>query len=146
MERLPSNQSHPLPTRNGRSFEKSYPQNTESFNSNQNRNYTATIGRNTSVNTIIERLESELSQKITELHESLTAQHVLHERLRCNMKTMIELEKLLTIVEANLRHSNEYIVTLKQDNQKLKSSCDEWTRRALKLEFEILSARDTAKK
>jgi septal ring factor EnvC (AmiA/AmiB activator) len=96
--------------------------------------------------TKIEQLESELSQKVNELNESLNAQYLLHQRLRSNTKTLGEIENLLKAVAANLTYSNEYIDTLKQENQKLKLSCDVWIKRAIKLEFDVLSARDAAKK
>ncbi len=96
--------------------------------------------------TKIEQLESELSQKVNELNESLNAQYLLHERLRSNTKTLGEIENLLKVVAANLAHSNEYIDTLRQENRKLKLSCDVWIKRAIKLEFDVLSARDAAKK
>jgi len=94
----------------------------------------------------IEQLESELNQKITELNESLNAQCLLRERLRSNTKTMGEVENQLQVVKAYLKHSNEYINTLKQENCSLKLSCEVWMKRAIKLEFKILSARDKTKK
>lgn len=96
--------------------------------------------------TKIEQLESELSQKVNELNENLNAQYLLHQRLKSNIKTLGEIDNLLKAVAANLTHSNEYIDTLKQENRKLKLSCDIWIKRAIKLEFEVLSARDAAKK
>jgi septal ring factor EnvC (AmiA/AmiB activator) len=96
--------------------------------------------------TKIEQLESEINQKINELNESLNIQHLLRERLRSNTKTMGELENQLKDIEVYLKYSNEYIVTLKQENRSLKSSCEGWIKRAIKLEFEVLSARDAAKK
>ncbi|MDP1771128.1 MAG: hypothetical protein Q8L15_02510 [Methylobacter sp.] len=38
--------------------------------------------------TKIEQLESELSQKVNELNESLNAQYLLHQRLKSNIKTL----------------------------------------------------------
>jgi septal ring factor EnvC (AmiA/AmiB activator) len=96
--------------------------------------------------TKIEQLESEINQKINELNESLNVQYLLRERLRSNTKTMGELENQLKDIEAYLKYSNEYVVVLKQENRSLKLSCEEWIKRAIKLEFEILSARDAAKK
>lgn len=96
--------------------------------------------------TKIEQLESEIKQKINELNESLNIQYLLRERLKSNTKTMGELENQLRDIEAYLKYSNEYIVTLKQENRSLKLSCEEWIKRAIKLEFEVLSVRDAAKK
>ncbi|MGZ5619469.1 MAG: hypothetical protein ACXWFG_01260 [Methylobacter sp.] len=94
----------------------------------------------------IEQLESELNQKINELEESLNVQYLLRERLKSNTKTMGEVESQLQVVKAYLKHSNEYIDTLKQENCSLKLSCEVWMKRAIKLEFKILSARDETKK
>jgi septal ring factor EnvC (AmiA/AmiB activator) len=94
----------------------------------------------------IKQLESELNQKINELNESVNAQYLLHETLKSNTKTLGKIEKLLKVVEAKLKYSNEYIHNLKQENSSLKSSCDVWMKRAIRLEFEVLSARDAAKK
>jgi len=96
--------------------------------------------------TKIEQLESEIHQKINELNESLNVQYLLREKLRSNTKTMGELENQLKDIEAYLKYSNEYVVALKQENRSLKLSCEEWIKRAIKLEFEVLSARDAAKK
>jgi hypothetical protein len=89
--------------------------------------------------TQIEQLESELNK-------SLNAQFLLHEKLENSLGTLREIENLLKVVNTNLKHSNEYIHALEQENRKLKSSCDEWIKRTIKLEFEVLTARDTAQK
>lgn len=96
--------------------------------------------------TRIEQLESEINQKINELNESRNAQHLLRETLKKNTKTLGEIESQLKVIEAHLKDSNECIHKLKQENWKLKLSCDVWVQRAIKLEFEVLSARDAAKK
>lgn len=95
--------------------------------------------------TKIEQLESEINQKINELNESLNVQYWLRERLKSNTDTLREIENLLKVIEANLKYSNDSIVTLKQENQSLKLSSNEWMKRAIKLEFELLSARDATK-
>lgn len=95
--------------------------------------------------TKIEQLESELNQKIHELNESLNAQYVLRETLKSNTKTLGQVEKQLKGIEAYLKYSNDSIYMLKQENRSLKLSCDEWMKRAIKLEFKILSARDAIK-
>ncbi|MDP1541475.1 MAG: hypothetical protein Q8L72_12595 [Moraxellaceae bacterium] len=95
--------------------------------------------------TKIDQLESELKKKTQELNESLKTQIVLRERLKRNTKSLeVVLEKLKGI-EAYLEDSNEFVFKLKQDNWKLKVSCDQWVKRAIQLEFEVLSARDRAK-
>lgn len=96
--------------------------------------------------TKIEQLESELNHKTNELNESLNVQNLLHETLKSNAQTLGEIENLLKVLEANLKDSNSYIHSLKQENSSLKLSCDVWMKRAIKLEFQVLSARDAAKK
>ncbi|MGZ8232424.1 hypothetical protein [Methylobacter tundripaludum] len=96
--------------------------------------------------TKIEQLESELNQKINELNESLNTQYMLRETVRSNTNTLGEINDLLKVVATNLKYSNEYITTLKLENRRLKSSCDVWIKQTIKREFELLSARDAAKK
>ncbi len=93
----------------------------------------------------IEQLKKELSQKINELNESLNSQYFLRETLKKNTKTMEEIESQLKGIVVFLKYSNECIYKLTQENAKLKSSCDVWMKRAIKLEFELLSARDRTK-
>lgn len=95
--------------------------------------------------TRIEQLETEINLKTHELNESLSAQYVLRETLIKNTKTLGEVEKQLKSIEAYLKYSNNTIHMLKQENRKLKSSCDEWIKRAINLEFKVLSANDAAK-
>jgi hypothetical protein len=95
--------------------------------------------------TKIEQLERELSQKTKELNESLNAQYFLRETLKSNTKTMEKVKNLLKVVDTKLKYSNEYICTLKQENLGLRLSCNEWMKRTIKLEFEILNATDTTK-
>jgi len=95
--------------------------------------------------TRIEQLESELNQKTHELNESLNTQYMLRETLKNNTKTLGQIEKQLKGIEAYLKYSNDSIYRLKQENRSLKLSCDEWMKRAIKLEFKILSARDAIK-
>lgn len=96
--------------------------------------------------TRIEQLEREINQKTNELNESLNTQHLLRETLRSNTKTMGNIEEQLKAVAAYLTYSNEYIHKLKHENRRLKLSCDAWVKRAIHLELEVLSARDTANK
>lgn len=93
----------------------------------------------------IEQLESEVKQKTKELNESLKTQILLRERLKSNTKTLGELLNQLKGVEAYLKDSNEYVYKLKQENRNLRLLCDEWVKRAIELQFEVLSARDAAK-
>lgn len=96
--------------------------------------------------TKIEQLEYELNQKTNELNESLNTQCLLRETLKNSTKNLEEIEHGLKDIDAFLRCSNEYVYRLKQENRKLKLSSDEWMKRAINLEFKLLSARDAAKK
>lgn len=96
--------------------------------------------------TKIEQLEYELNQKTNELNESLNTQCLLRETLKNSTKNLEEIEHRLKDIDAFLRCSNEYVYRLKQENRKLKLSNDEWMKRAINLEFKLLSARDAAKK
>jgi hypothetical protein len=95
--------------------------------------------------TKIEQLERELNQKINELNESSNALYFLHKSLISSAKTLREVKNLLEVIKANLKDSNEYTYKLEQENWKLKLSCDQWMKRAIKLEFKVLSARDATK-
>lgn len=95
--------------------------------------------------TRIEQLESELKQKINELNGSLNAQYMLRETLKSKIKTLEEIDRLLKVIEANLKCSKEQIYMLERENRRLKLSCDEWVKRAIKLEFEVLRARNATK-
>ncbi len=89
---------------------------------------------------------TKIEQLEQELNESLNTQYLLRETLKSNAKTLEEIKNQLEGIEVYLKYSNEYISTLKQENHRLKSSCDEWVKRAIQLEFKVLSARDATKK
>jgi hypothetical protein len=78
----------------------------------------------------------------SELNESLDAQILLYQRLKSSIKTLEEVEGLLKVIEANLKYSNECNDALIQENWKLRLACDKWMKRAINLEFKVLSARD----
>ncbi|MGR9015010.1 MAG: hypothetical protein ACU83U_15350 [Gammaproteobacteria bacterium] len=96
--------------------------------------------------TKIKQLEIELRQKNNELNASLNTQYLLQQTLKSNTKTLGEIEFMLKAVEINLKNSNEYVCRLEQENSSLKLSCEVWMKRAINLEFKLLSARDAAKK
>lgn len=92
--------------------------------------------------TEIEQLKKELQQKIIELNACLENQQLLKVRLK-NSSTVLEgVKSQIKGLEAFVTHSNEYIYQLQFENQMLKSSCDAWMKRAIMLEFKVLSARD----
>jgi len=94
----------------------------------------------------IKRLENELNRAINALTNSFHAEHILREELKSNTKTLGDIEELLKSTAENLKDSNEYIGELKQENRMLKSSVDEWKKRALKLQFELLNGHGAAEK
>lgn len=77
-----------------------------------------------------------------ELSQILDTQILLYQRLKSSIKTLEEVEDLLKVIEANLKYSNECNKALIQENWKLKLACNEWMKRAINLEFKVLSARD----
>ena len=93
----------------------------------------------------IEQLENELNQKTNALNKSLNAQYLLRETLKNNNQTLVMVEKRLKDIDAYLTYSNSTINGLKQENRRLKLSCDEWTKRAINLQFKVLSAGNVEK-
>jgi len=89
---------------------------------------------------------TKIEQLENKLNENLKIQYLLREKLKSNIKTLDEVESKLKVIEAHSKHLSEYIYTLQQENCVLKSSCDGWMKRAIKLEFEVLSARNATKK
>jgi septal ring factor EnvC (AmiA/AmiB activator) len=94
----------------------------------------------------IKQLEHELNLKINELNESLRIQDLLVETLENSNKRLGEMESALKSIAEKIQLSSQYINALEQENQGLKTSCGFWVQRAIKLEFEVLSARDAANK
>lgn len=90
-----------------------------------------------------EQLENKINQQAHELRISLGIQKLLYEKLKSSTET---LEEVVKLIEANIRYSKDYVYKLEQENKNLKASCDAWMKRAINLEFEVLSARaDTGK-
>lgn len=94
----------------------------------------------------IELLESELNQKTLELNHSYKAQSIMSDGVRNCITSLFTVQNQLQSVAAHLDRSNKHISELMQKNRVLKSSGDEWFRRAIKLEFEALIAKDELKK
>lgn len=92
-----------------------------------------------------EQLESEINQKINALNDIVNAQFVLLDTLKSNTKTVVDIEKKLNDIEAYLKYSNETIYKLKQENLRLKTSCDEWIRETINLESKLLNVGDVAR-
>lgn len=94
----------------------------------------------------IERLEDELSRKTLELNQSCKAQSIMSEGVKNCVTSLHAVQNQLQAVATHLDRSNKHIFELMQKNKILKSSGDEWFRRAIKLEFEVLIAKDGLKK
>ena len=103
------------------------------------KNYEAAIKK-------IELLEGELNQKTLELNQSYQAQHVMSEGVKNCVISLYAVHEQLQALAEHLDHSNQKISELTQENRVLKSSGDEWFKRAIKLEFDILTANDGLKK
>ncbi|WP_333877383.1 hypothetical protein [Methylobacter sp.] len=95
--------------------------------------------------TIIEQLDVEIKNATKELNESLKTQTLLREKLKSNNKKLQEILEQLKAIEAYLEDSNELVFKLKQENLRLKLTCDEWMKRAVNLQLEVLSARVASK-
>lgn len=94
----------------------------------------------------IERLEDELSRKACELDQSCKAQHIMSEGVKNCAASLYTVQNQLQAVAKHLDRSNKHIFELMQKNRILKLSGDTWFRRAIKLEFDILMAKDELKK
>jgi predicted nucleic acid-binding Zn-ribbon protein len=100
--------------------------------------------------TEIEQLESELNKKTDELVKLWNAYNHLFEKFKESTKSLKQIEIQLKDAEGHLQYLkayvNEYITDLVEENQKLKFSADVWLKRALKLEWDVLNARDETQK
>ena len=87
----------------------------------------------------IERLEDELKQ-------TCKAQTIMCEGVKSCVASLYTAQNQLQAVAVYLDRSNQHIFKLLQENRALKSSGDEWFRRAIKLEFDVLTIKDGVKK
>lgn len=87
----------------------------------------------------IAQLERELSQR----NET---EAMMSEGIKSCAASLCFVEDQLHTIARHLDHSNKQIVELMQENQALKLSTDEWTKRAIKLEFDGLTVKDELKK
>ncbi|WP_340121172.1 hypothetical protein [Methylobacter svalbardensis] len=94
----------------------------------------------------IERLEGELNQKTQALNQSFKAQAIMSEGINNSLASLFIVQNQLQVVATHLDHSNKRIFELIQKNKVLESSGNEWFRRSIKLEFEVLMAKDELKK
>lgn len=94
----------------------------------------------------IERLEGELNQKAHELNQIYKAQSLMNDSAKNCAASLYAAKNQLQAVAGYLDRSNKHISELTKENIALKSSGDEWFRRTIKLEFEVLTAKDELKK
>lgn len=94
----------------------------------------------------INRLEDELTQKTHELNQSYKAQQLMSEGVKNCLTSLDTVQTQLHALAVHLDRSNKRIFELTKKNRILKSSSDEWLKRAIKLEFDVLSVKDGLKK
>lgn len=94
----------------------------------------------------IERLKGELNQKTHALNQSFKAQAIMSEGVNNCLASLFIVQNQLQVVATHLDRSNKRIFELIQKNKVLESSGNEWFRRSIKLEFEVLMAKDELKK
>lgn len=94
----------------------------------------------------IERLEGELNQKKQALNQIGKTQSIMNDSIKSCATSLYTTQNQLQTIAAHLNHSNKRIFELIQKNKALKLSGDEWLSRSIKLEFEVLMAKDTLKK
>lgn len=87
----------------------------------------------------IERLEDELNQ-------SYKAQVIMIEDVKNCVASLYAVQSQLQSVVVYLEHSDRHILELTEENKVLSLSTDEWLKRAIKLEFEVLTTKDQLKK
>ncbi|MFI3185853.1 MAG: hypothetical protein QX198_07720 [Methylococcaceae bacterium] len=90
----------------------------------------------------IEQLEAELNQKTAELRLSCKAQSIMSEGVKSCAVLLCSVQNQLQTVAAHLNKTNKHIFELMQKNKALQSSGEEWFRRAIKLEFDMLTIKD----
>ncbi len=100
--------------------------------------------------TDIKQLELELTKKTEELVQLWDAYNQLFEKFKQSTQSLKHIESQLRDAEEHLQYLkayvNEYITELVEENHKLKLSADVWLKRALKLEWDVLTARDETQK
>ncbi|MDO9139038.1 MAG: hypothetical protein Q7U38_01745, partial [Methylobacter sp.] len=73
-------------------------------------------------------------------------QQKMSEGIRGCIASLFTVQSQMQTVATHLDHSNNHILKLMKENAALKSSGDEWFKRAIKLEFDVLAAQDGLKK
>ena len=87
----------------------------------------------------IEQLEDELIQNNKN-------QTLMIENVKNCIASLFTVQDQLQAVVVYFEHLNKHIFELTQENKVFKSSADEWLKRAIKLEFDVLAAKDALKK
>ncbi|MGZ5051085.1 MAG: hypothetical protein ACXWF8_08480 [Methylobacter sp.] len=94
----------------------------------------------------IEELEEELDKKTAELAQSNKAQQIMSDGVKKCVASLYTVQSQLQGVVTHLEISNKHIADLKQRNKILKLSGDQWFKRAIKLEFEVLTTKEVLKR
>jgi chromosome segregation ATPase len=97
-----------------------------------------------------EELERQLNRKTEELAQLWVAYNQLIQRFKQSTTSLKQIEGRLKKAERHLyylrAYINEYLTDLVEENQKLKFSANVWLKRALKLEGDVIKARDETQK
>jgi hypothetical protein len=86
----------------------------------------------------IGQLEDELGQ----CHQT---QYIMGESVKNCSATLHAVQNQLYALIVHLDSANQLVVQLTEENKALKSSSEQWARRAIKLEFDVLATKDQLK-
>ncbi len=93
---------------------------------------------------------SDALKKIGQLEDELGqchhAQYIMGESVKNCSATLHAVQNQLYTLVAHLDRSSELVAQLTEENRALKSSSEQWVRRAIKLEFDVLATKDELKK
>jgi regulator of replication initiation timing len=99
--------------------------------------------------TKIEQLEVDVQQKDRALSRHINENIILRDKLQDSMELLQKITIRLNRVESDLNnsymHIQSHIECLVQENRTLQLSNDAWSERSIKLEFEVLAAREEIK-
>jgi predicted nuclease with TOPRIM domain len=94
----------------------------------------------------IERLEHQINQQVHDFNLLRNANSILNDGMKCCSVSLADIHEKLLAMVAQVDQTNNSDFELRQVNSALKSSGDEWFKRAIKLEFDILTLKDELKK
>ncbi len=94
----------------------------------------------------IEGLERQLSQQTHDFDLLCNAHSILSDGMKCCFASLAEVQEKLQAMAAQVNQTNNSVFKLMLVNRALKTSADEWFRRAIKLEFNVLTLKNELKK